>query len=64
MDWRQLILEIFRALTWTRTLQVGLLIAILTVAAAIIGHVLLTGIAGAVGYRAIRRLISKNRKRA
>jgi hypothetical protein len=64
MDWRQLILEVFKTLTWSRTLQIGLLIAILTAAAVITGHVLLTGVAGAVGYRTIRRLISQNRKRA
>lgn len=64
MDWQQLILEIFKTLTWRRTLQIGLLIAILTAAAVITGHVLLTGVVGTVGYRGIRRLISQHRKRA
>jgi hypothetical protein len=63
MDWRQLILAVWKSLDWPRTLQVGFLITITVAAAAtaaiIAGHVLLAGLLGTAGYRAIKRLVKR-----
>lgn len=63
MDWRQLILAVWLSLDWSRTLQTGVLIVIVVAAAAtaviVGGHVLLAGVLGTVGYRAISGLMRR-----